>query len=125
SRFDERPWRALMTQELTKHPGLNLGSAHGGDHDAAESVMCGFWMFLMSDAVLFGLAFASYVILKDGTAGGPTPGDLYEIDSIFVETLLLLTSSFTFGMASLTLKYRHGSGQLVGWLLITLLLGIG
>src|SRR5699024_4928624 len=105
-----------MNQELTKHPGLNLGSAHGSDHDAAESVMCGFWMFLMSDAVLFGLAFASYVILKDGTAGGPGPDALYEIDSIFVETLLLLTSSFTFGMGSLALKYHHGRAHLVGWL---------
>jgi len=114
-----------MSQELSRHPGLNLGAAHGGDHDAAESLLCGFWMFLMSDAILFGLAFASYGVLRSGVAEAPGPEELYEIGSVFVQTMLLLASSFTFGMASLALKYRHATIRLLGWLVLTLLLGIG
>ena len=113
-----------MSPQPFKHPGLNLGAAHGKDNDAAETVMFGFWVFLMSDAILFGMVFATYVTSLHGTAGGPGPRDLYDIKSIFFETLLLLASSFTFGMASLALKYKHGTARLIGWLTVTLMLGV-
>ena len=113
-----------MNQQVMKHPGLNLGSAHGKDDEAAETMMFGFWLFLMSDAILFGMMFATYLIQVNGTAGGPDTRDLYDIKSSFIQTLLLLTSSFTFGMASLALKYRHGTLRLLGWLAVTLLLGL-
>jgi cytochrome o ubiquinol oxidase subunit 3 len=113
-----------MSQETIKHPGLNLGPAHGADHDAAERMLFGFWLFLMSDAVLFGMVFATYVTSLTATAGGPGPHDLYNIQSVFIETLLLLASSFTFGMASLALKYQHGEARLIGWLGVTLVLGV-
>jgi len=113
-----------MSREAIKHPGLNLGLAHGADHDAAERVMFGFWLFLMSDAILFGMVFATYVTSLHATAGGPGPHDLYDIRSVFIETLLLLASSATFGMASLALKYQHGKASLIGWLAVTLLLGV-
>ena len=113
-----------MSEESVKHPGLNLGPAHGEDDEAAERMMFGFWLFLMSDAVLFGMVFASYVISVRATAGGPDPHALYDLRSVFIETLLLLFSSFTFGMASLALKYHHGTGRLVTWLGVTLLLGM-
>jgi cytochrome o ubiquinol oxidase subunit 3 len=116
-----------MSYEAIKHPGLNLGSAHGRDHDAAETMMFGFWVFLMSDAMLFGMVFATYLtsLGATATAGGPGPDQLYDINSIFIESLLLLASSFTFGMVSLALKYRHGMARLIGWLGVTLLLGVG
>lgn len=113
-----------MSEETIKHPGLNLGPTHGADHDAAERVMFGFWLFLMSDAILFGMVFATYVASLTATVGGPGPRALYNIQSVFIETLLLLTSSFTFGMASLALKYRHGKSRLIGWLAVTLVLGV-
>lgn len=113
-----------MNQQTMKHPGLNLGPSHGEADEAAESVMFGFWLFLMSDAILFGMVFATYVTSLHATAGGPGPQQLYDIKSIFVETMLLLASSFTFGMASLALKYKHGKTRLVGWMLVTLLLGV-
>ncbi|MGH7042664.1 MAG: cytochrome c oxidase subunit 3 [Acetobacteraceae bacterium] len=113
-----------MSQETIRHPGLNLGSAHGQDHEAAERLMFGFWLFLMSDAILFGMVFGTYVTSVDATAGGPGPRDLYNIQSVFIETLLLLASSFTFGMASLALKYEHGKPRLIGWLTVTLVLGV-
>lgn len=62
-----------MSREAAKYPGLNLSSAHGKDHEAAESLMFGFWVFLMSDAILFGMVFATYVTSVHATAGGQSP----------------------------------------------------
>lgn len=113
-----------MSGESLKHPGINLGAAHGNTHDAAEELVFGFWVFLMSDAILFGLLFATYVVMNGSTVGGPGPKALFDLQSAFIETLLLLSSSFTFGMASLALKYKHNLGSLLGWLGVTLLLGV-
>jgi cytochrome o ubiquinol oxidase subunit 3 len=70
------------------------------------------------------MVFATYVTSLNGTAGGPGPQQLYDIRSVFIETVLLLASSFTFGMASLALKYKHRKSRLAGWLIVTLVLGI-
>jgi len=113
-----------MSGDIAKHPGLNLGPGHGKDDAAAEGLMFGFWVFMMSDAVLFGMVFATYLTSLSATAGGPVASQLYDLTSTFVETLLLLASSFTFGMASLAMKYRHRRRRLTGWLLATLLLGL-
>ena len=113
-----------MNDRVMKHPGLNLGRSHGKDDRAAETVMFGFWVFLMSDAILFGMVFATYVTSVHATVGGPGPRELYDLNSAFIETLLLLVSSFTFGMASLALKYKHGKTRLIGWLMLTLALGV-
>jgi cytochrome o ubiquinol oxidase subunit 3 len=113
-----------VSPQPVKHPGLNLGAAHGRDDEAAETMLFGFWVFLMSDAILFGMVFATYVTSVGATAGGPGPRDLYDLQSVFVQTLLLLASSFTFGMASLVLKYQHGKVRLIGWMALTLVLGL-
>lgn len=98
-----------------------------GDDDGVEGQcqIFGFWVFLMSDAVLFALLFATYGVMLSATAGGPTPNSEYKIVPAFIETLILLTSSFTFGMASVSMKYRAPRKQLFGWLGVTLLLGFG
>ncbi len=113
-----------VSPQVVKHPGLNLGAAHGEADRAAETMMFGFWVFLMSDAILFGMVFATYVTSAYATAGGPGPRDLYDIDSAFIQTLLLLASSFAFGMASLALKYKRGQARLIGWMALTLVLGV-
>ena len=113
-----------MSDANTKHPGLNLGPSHGSDDQAAERMVFGFWIFLMSDAILFAMVFATYVTLLGGTAGGPGPRDLYDLRSVFIQTLVLLVSSFSFGMASLALKYKKGTPRLIGWMALTLLLGL-
>lgn len=113
-----------MSSTTVKHPGLNLGHAHAEAHEAGEELVFGFWVFMMSDLILFGLLFATYVTMLGGTAGGPGPGELFELKSAFIETVLLLVSSFTFGMASLALKYRTDRKVLVAWLVVTLLLGL-
>lgn len=113
-----------MSEPTAKHPGLNLGPAHGRDDIVAEPVIFGFWIFLMSDAILFGMVFATYLTSLNSTAGGPGPLALYDLQSVFIQTLLLLASSFTFGMASLAMKYRHSRLKLVAWMLVTLALGV-
>jgi cytochrome o ubiquinol oxidase subunit 3 len=113
-----------VSADELKHAGLNL---HGTDpltHEKAGASVFGFWAFLMSDAVIFALLFATYGVMLPGTAGGPTPRDVYELKSAAIETGLLLTSSFTFGMASLAMKYEHKQHQLQRWLAVTLLLGL-
>jgi cytochrome o ubiquinol oxidase subunit III len=109
---------------LSRHPGLNLGAAHGGADDDAEVQVFGFWVFMMSDLIIFGLLFATYATMLKATAGGPGPEKLFDLRSAFVETMVLLTSSFTFGMASLALKYRRDRGRLLMWLGVTLALGL-
>lgn len=115
-----------MSYEVFHYPGLNIGSAHPRTHDAARTTLFGFWVFLMSDAILFSVVFATYVVHAHTNVIGPPldPRHLYDINSVFAETLLLLASSFTFGMASMTLKYSHSKRRLVGWLVLTLLLGV-
>jgi cytochrome o ubiquinol oxidase subunit 3 len=113
-----------LSPQAVKYPGLNLGAAHREADKAAETMMFGFWVFLMSDAILFGMVFATYVTSVYATAGGPGPRDLYSIESAFIGTLLLLASSFTFGMASLALKYKHGKARLTGWMALTFVLGV-
>jgi len=114
-----------MSDAVRKHPGINLGPAHAEADIAAEELVFGFWVFLMSDAIIFGVLFATYVSMRTATAGGPGPHDLYDIRSIFGETFLLLTSSFTFGMASVSLKHDQRRGPLLTWLGITLCLALG
>ena len=113
-----------MNSDHLRHPGLNLAEQDPDTHVHAEYGLFGFWVFLMSDAIIFALLFATYGVMLNGTAGGPAPSDVYEIKSAFIETLILLSSSFTFGMASLAMKYRRQHHLLAMWLVVTLLLGL-
>lgn len=107
----------------TLHPGINLGAAHGAANEEAEIKAFGFWVFLMSDLIIFGLLFATYVVMSQATAGGPTPEQLFDLTSVAIQTALLLASSFTYGMASLALKHRAPTGLLLGLLGVTAALG--
>ena len=111
-----------MSDVVLKHPGINLGAAHPDADERAEEATFGFWVFLMSDAIIFGVIFATYAAMRHATAGGPDSHDLYDIHSAFIETLALLTSSFTFGMASVSLKHDRRPAPLLIWLGVTLCL---
>ena len=89
-----------------------------------EEKALGFWLYLMTDAILFALLFATYVVMTVGTAGGPTGHDLFSLPRTFAETMLLLVSSTTFGFATLAAGRGEG-GAAIRWLLLTALLGIG
>ena len=116
----------------TRHPGLNLGSRHQTAHEEAEEVVFGFWVFLMSDLVLFACLFATYATMIDATAGAPGGRTLYDIRIAAFETATLLLSSFTFGLASIALKHGEldprartsGRRWLLVWLVVTLMLGL-
>ncbi|MEK5378920.1 MAG: cytochrome aa3 quinol oxidase subunit III [Niallia sp.] len=84
----------------------------------------GFWIFLGAEVVLFATLFAAYGSLKDNFAGGPTPAELFKLKDVMIETLLLLTSSFTCGIAIWYMRRQNLKGLLT-WLIITLALGAG
>ena len=109
---------------LKNYPGLNLIHGHGHE-EKNETSLFGFWVFMMSDLILFGLLFAVYMTTIGVTAGGPGPKELFNFTSLGIQTALLLTSSMTIGMATLALKHPSCRWQLVPWLLITLALGGG
>ncbi|EQB12697.1 cytochrome c oxidase subunit 3 [Sphingobium lactosutens] len=113
-----------MSASETKHAGLNLKGTDAETHAEAEHAIFGFWIFLMSDAVIFALLFATYGVMLPATAGGPTPASVYKIWPTFIETLLLLTSSLTYGMASVAMKYGSRRGDVHRWLAATLALGL-
>lgn len=117
-----------MSADELKHPGINLGATDPDSHEAAEEVVFGFMVFLMSDLVIFSLlfaVFASMVADPGSRAGGPGGRQLFDLGSIAAQTGLLLASSFTFGMASLAMKYTARPRALQGWLGVTVLLGAG
>ena len=82
----------------------------------------GFWLYPMSDAVIFALLFATYIVMTPGTAGGPSGAGVFDIRTTFTETIVLLASTFTFGLASLAVA-RGASRDAIGWLAVTFLLG--
>jgi cytochrome aa3-600 menaquinol oxidase subunit 3 len=84
----------------------------------------GFWIFLGAEIVLFATLFAVYGVLGERYAGGPTPKDIFVLKDIMIETILLLTSSFTCGLAIYEMRRSNLKGLLT-WLVITLLLGAG
>ncbi len=113
-----------MTAKYIRYPSINLGAAHPDIDDRGEELVFGFWVFMMSDAILFGLLFAIYATMLHSQAGGPGPKQLYDIGSAFIETMTLLASSFTFGMASLSLKHGRSRRPLLLWLGVTIVLGL-
>lgn len=113
-----------MSGPQLRHIGLRLDRFEGLDLAKAETDIFGFWIFLMSDAVLFALLFAIYGTQLGATAGAPGPAAEFKLGSAFTETAVLLTSSFTFGLASLAMKYARSRLLTVVALLVTLGLGV-
>lgn len=84
----------------------------------------GFWIYLMTDCVLFASLFATFAVLRGGTADGPSGAEIFDLDFVLYETLLLLASSLTAGFAMLALRLKNI--KLVLFMLgATLLLGAG
>lgn len=91
--------------------------------DGATKIF-GFWIFIGAEVVLFATLFATYLVLHGQTAGGPTSKELFSIPEFMSETFFLLTSSFTCGLAVLSMRRRSKSGYFI-WMAVTLLLGLG
>lgn len=84
----------------------------------------GFWIYIMTDCMLFASLFAVYAVLQVGTAGGPSPRDIFELPLVLTETLLLLASSFMVGMA-LWARSKQSLRGILSALVATYLLGVG
>ncbi len=89
-----------------------------------SKVSLGFWVYLMTDCILFASLFATYMVLRNNTAGGVSGKDIFELNFVFVETMLLLTSSLASGFALLE-AYRGRKQRVLLWLGVTGLLGLG
>jgi cytochrome o ubiquinol oxidase subunit 3 len=81
---------------------LARGRGGGGPAPKRLVVAYGFWLFILSDMVMFSALFAAYAVLSGNTAGGPTPAELFNLRNVFIETMCLLLSSYTCGIGVLS-----------------------
>ena len=84
-----------------------LGRGGGGPAPTRTTVAYGFWIFILSDIVMFSALFAAYAVLSGNTAGGPTPRELFNLHNVFIETACLLFSSYTCGLGMLSAERRQ------------------
>jgi cytochrome o ubiquinol oxidase subunit 3 len=108
-----------MTEHLTTHRPDSLEVRRQDDSKA----IFGFWVYIMTDCVLFAGLFATYAVLHNNTFGGPSGNELFSLPFVLTETLLLLTSSFTCGLAMLA-AYRKDKALVIFWFGVTFLLGL-
>ena len=92
-------------------------------HDDSAKTIFGFWVYIMTDCLLFASLFATYAVLHRNTAGGDSGAELFSLPYVLFETILLLTSSFTCGLAMLAVHKRDKDMTLI-WLAITGFLGL-
>ncbi|HTU11116.1 MAG TPA: cytochrome o ubiquinol oxidase subunit III [Allosphingosinicella sp.] len=106
-----RPAAPVSFYELDEHP-----------HPEGHSTMLGFWIYLMSDCLIFAILFACYAVLGGNYAAGPAPKDLFELELVAVNTAMLLLSSLTYGFAMISMQAdRLRATQ--AWLVVTGLFG--
>jgi cytochrome o ubiquinol oxidase subunit III len=116
-----------MMTETTMHDS----AANGGklefymkeEHHPENSTMIGFWIYLMSDCLIFAILFATYAVLGHNFAGGPNAKELFELPLAAINTAMLLFSSITYGFAMLAMEKGNKNGLLI-WMVLTALFGM-
>ncbi|MDQ0456420.1 cytochrome o ubiquinol oxidase subunit III [Rhizobium paknamense] len=88
------------------------------EHHPESSTNLGFWLYLMSDCLIFAMLFATYAVLGRNYAAGPSPADLFDLPLVAINTAMLLFSSITYGFAMLAMEKNNKAGTL-GWLAVT------
>jgi cytochrome o ubiquinol oxidase subunit III len=88
-----------------------------------DTKVFGFWVYLMTDLVIFAALFTTFIVLRNNTFGGPSGKELFHLSSVVNETLILLTSSFTCSLATLAV-IRQNSKLAILWFLVTFALGV-
>ena len=91
-------------------------------HEAGGATLLGFWIYLMSDALIFATLFATYGVLSSSYAGGPSPHEIFELPLVALNTAILLVSSITYGFAMIAMQEDRLGGT-KAWLVVTGLLG--
>ena len=102
---------APVFYELDAHP-----------HPEGHSTMLGFWIYLMSDCLIFAILFACFAVLGGNYAAGPAPKDLFDLPLVALNTAMLLFSSITYGFAVLQMQQGRVRGTQL-WLAVTALFG--
>ena len=108
--------------EAAADPTFHLVEADDHDHATGGATLLGFWIYLMSDALIFAALFATFGVLSTSYAGGPSPREIFELPLVALNTAILLVSSISYGFAMLSME----SGRVratQAWLLATGLLG--
>ncbi|HEY8907245.1 MAG TPA: cytochrome o ubiquinol oxidase subunit III, partial [Rhodoferax sp.] len=114
-----------MTASTTFTPGGTAPRFYDdGNHHPQQGTLLGFWIYLMSDCLLFAVLFATYAVLGRSYAAGPSGADLFDLPVVATNTALLLFSSITYGMAMIAMQAGKKTHVLV-WLAITGLFGLG
>ena len=115
----------MVTDTIAPAPGTEAAAfwdldAH--EHPSGGSTMLGFWLYLMSDCLIFAMLFAAWGVYGASYAGGPRPSELFELPLVAVNTAMLLFSSITYGFAMLAMHDGDQKGTLK-WLGITGIFG--
>ena len=101
------------------HPDTGLPDPH---QDTYSRTILGFWMYLMTDCILFAALFSTYAVLHQSTFGGPSGKELFSLPEAFAETMILLCSTVTCGFAMLA-ALKSKKNQVIAWLAVSFLLG--
>jgi cytochrome o ubiquinol oxidase subunit 3 len=117
----------MTTATIDKVPTavpLELARGRGGGGPAPKRVVVayGFWIFILSDMIMFAALFAAYAVLAGNTAGGPNGLELFNLRNVFIETMCLLLSSYTCGLGALSAERRQ-PGRFLIFALVTFVLG--
>jgi len=103
---------------------VEMAALPTSDTQKYEDRAFGFWIYLMCDAIIFALLFATYLVMLGNTARGPTGQQLFSLEHAAAETAVLLLSSATFGFASVAFAQASRPG-VIQWLSVTAVLGLG
>ena len=112
--------RCRKAQAVAKKVTMDMVSH---EEVANDRVMFGFWVYLMTDLLMFAVLFAVYAVLSGNTSGGPTGREIFSLPLALTETLILLTSSLTCGLGMLSAKSGNKK-QVYYWFVITFILGL-
>lgn len=105
--------------EATQAPQFYLEQ----EHHPEGSTMLGFWIYLMSDCLIFAVLFATHGVLGNNYAAGPSPADLFDLPLVAINTAMLLFSSITYGFAMLQME-RNAKMETIFWLGVTAVFGL-
>lgn len=92
-------------------------------NEVSDTKTFGFWVYLMTDLVIFATLFACFIVMRGNTFGGPAAKDLFYLPSVLAETLILLTSSFTCSLAMIAVHRREKKWAIL-WFIVTFILGV-
>ncbi len=104
-------------------PAFNTTIHHIQHHDASSKVIFGFWIYILTDCILFASLFATYIVLYNNTYGGPGIAQVTSLPYGLIQTLIIIFSTLTFGFGFAAI-YRGNRNQVMFWLVITFLLGL-